>query len=93
MCILYDKLLKPLQSFLITVYSEIINQVPILLLAKCLNKIPSAEADSSSASYRKRPAFYGTRRFIPVFRTAASVFHPEPDKSLHPPIIFLEGPI
>ena len=27
-----------------------------------------------------------------MFRTAASVFHPEPDESLHAPIIFLEGP-
>jgi hypothetical protein len=27
-----------------------------------------------------------------LFRTAASVFHPEPDKSLHAPITFLEGP-
>jgi hypothetical protein len=89
----YGKLLKPRQSFLITLYSEIINQVPILLLAKCLNKIPSAEFDSFSANYKKLPAFYGTRRFITVFRTAASVFHPEPDKSLYAPIIFLEGPI
>jgi len=74
-------------------YSEIIIQSPILLLANCLKKIPSAEVDSSSASYRKVPRVLWNQKVHFLVKSAASVFHPELHNPSTLPSYFLKVPI